>query len=475
VLVFAVGQGAADGDEETPLSIFHPTFLVLIAGVANAFLAGDLFNLYVGFEILLTASYVLLTLGGSAPRIRAGITYIVVSLLSSLIFLAAIALVYASTGTVNLAQLAGRLDGLPAGTQLLIQSMLLIAFSIKAAVFPLSAWLPDSYPTAPAPVTAVFAGLLTKVGVYSIIRTQTLLFPGGALDAVLMWAALATMVIGILGAVAQTDIRRILSFTLVSHIGYMVFGIALGTTAGLAGAIFYVVHHIAIQTTLFLVAGLIERLGGSTGVDRLGGLAKASPLLAVLFFVPAMNLAGIPPFSGFIGKLGLLEAGVEVGTWLPLTLVGGGVLTSLLTLVAISRVWSRAFWRPAAQSPRQDTFRAAAAEAGPELTSAPSEPVGHGSPDGEGRTTTGAWARHTAVATAIAPGIDGLGNEEEPERPSRPLSGVMLGATAAMVAVTVALTGLAGPLYGIADRAAEDLYDRGPYLTAVFGGGEDVP
>jgi multicomponent Na+:H+ antiporter subunit D len=274
VLVFAVGQGNADGDEETPISIFHPTFLVLIAGVANAFLAGDLFNLYVGFEILLTASYVLLTLGGSAPRIRAGITYIVVSLLSSLVFLAAIALVYASTGTVNMAQLAVRLQDVPEGTRLLLQSMLLVAFCIKAAVFPLSAWLPDSYPTAPAPVTAVFAGLLTKVGVYAIIRTQTLLFPGGALDELLMWAALATMVIGILGALAQTDIRRILSFTLVSHIGYMVFGIALGSTAGLAGAIFYVVHHIAIQTTLFLVAGLVERQGGSTSMDRLGGLAR---------------------------------------------------------------------------------------------------------------------------------------------------------------------------------------------------------
>src|SRR5215213_11693784 len=233
--------------------------------------------------------------------------------------------------------------------------MLLIAFCIKAAVFPLSAWLPDSYPTAPAPVTAVFAGLLTKVGVYAIIRTQTLLFPGGALDDLLLWAALATMLVGILGAVAQSDLRRMLSFTLVSHIGYMVFGIALGTTAGLAGAIFYVVHHIAIQTTLFLVAGLVERQGGSTSVDRLGGLAKASPLLAVLFFVPAMNIAGIPPFSGFIGKLGLLEAGVADGGWLPVVLVAGGALTSLLTLVAIARVWSRAFWRPATQSPADDS------------------------------------------------------------------------------------------------------------------------
>jgi multicomponent Na+:H+ antiporter subunit D len=426
--------------------------------VSNAFLAGDLFNLYVGFEILLMASYVLLTLGGSAPRVRAGITYVVVSLTSSLIFLAAIGLVYASTGTVNMAQLAGRLAALPPGMQLLIQSMLLIAFSIKAAVFPLSAWLPDSYPTAPAPVTAVFAGLLTKVGVYAIIRTQTLLFPDGGLDDLLMWAGLATMLIGILGAVAQTDIRRMLSFTLVSHIGYMVFGIALGTAAGLAGAIFYVAHHIAIQTTLFLVAGLIERQGGSTSVNRLGGLAKRSPLLAVLFFVPAMNLAGIPPFSGFIGKLGLLQAGVAAGSALALTVVAGGVITSLLTLLAVARVWTRAFWRPASQEPLADTAAAAARDAGdrePELQT-------------ERRAAwSAAWERHEQVATA---GTAVAASRATAVRALRPLPGVMVGATAVMVAVTVSLTGVAGWLYGYTDRAAADLLDRTSYVEAVFEG-----
>jgi multicomponent Na+:H+ antiporter subunit D len=464
VLVFAVGQGSADGSEETPLSIFHPTFLVLIAGVSNAFLAGDLFNLYVGFEILLMASYVLLTLGGSAPRVRAGITYVIVSLTSSLIFLAAIGLVYASTGTVTMAQLAVRLAELPEGTQLLLQSMLLIAFCIKAAVFPLSAWLPDSYPTAPAPVTAVFAGLLTKVGVYAIIRTQTLLFPGGALDDLLMWAGLATMVMGILGAVAQTDIRRMLSFTLVSHIGYMVFGIALGTAAGLAGAIFYVAHHIAIQTSLFLVAGLVERQGGSTAVDRLGGLAKRSPLLAVLFFVPAMNLAGIPPFSGFIGKLGLLQAGIADGSPLALTLVAGGVVTSLLTLLAVARVWTRAFWRPPTQEPAADTAAAAAIDAGGSGASAAS---GNGRPTQRSAAWSAAWRRHTEVATA---GAAEPAPRASSVRPLRPLPGVMAGATAAMVAVTVALTGIAGPLYGYTTRAAEDLLDRTAYIEAVFTG-----
>jgi multicomponent Na+:H+ antiporter subunit D len=474
VLVFAVGQGAADGSEETPLSIFHPTFLVLVAGVGNAFLAGDLFNLYVGFEILLMASYVLLTLGGTAARIRGGITYIIVSLTSSLVFLAAIGLVYAATGTVNMAQLAVRLGELPAGTQVLLQSMLLIAFGIKAAVFPLSAWLPDSYPTAPAPVTAVFAGLLTKVGVYAIIRTQTLLFPGGALDDLLLWAALATMLVGILGAVAQSDLRRMLSFTLVSHIGYMVFGIALGTAAGLAGAVFYVAHHIAIQTTLFLVAGLIERQGGTTSIDKLGGLARRSPLLAVLFFVPAMNLAGIPPLSGFIGKLGLLQAGVADGSAGALTLVAGGVVTSLLTLLAVARVWTRAFWRSPNQSPAEETAAAAAAASvqrhRPASADGAGSPDGEASPDGPARTALqDAWRRHTAVATAAEPGLPPAAGAV---RALRPLPRTMVGATAALVALTVALTGLAGPLYGLADRASTDLIERTPYIASVFGEGE---
>ncbi|HLT83572.1 MAG TPA: proton-conducting transporter membrane subunit, partial [Phototrophicaceae bacterium] len=210
VLLYSLAQGNADGDEGAPVAIYHPTYLVLSAGVSNAFLTGDLFNLYVGFEMLLVSSFVLITLGGSRERVRAGTVYIVVSILSSVLFLAAIALVYAATGTVNLAQLSQRMGEIDPGTQLVLQLMLLVAFGIKAAVFPLHAWLPDSYPTAPAPVTAVFAGLLTKVGVYAIIRTQTLLFPDGRVDDLLMVVALVTMVIAILGAVAQQDVKRLL-------------------------------------------------------------------------------------------------------------------------------------------------------------------------------------------------------------------------------------------------------------------------
>jgi multicomponent Na+:H+ antiporter subunit D len=410
VLIYSIGQGLADGDDAAPVAVYHPAYLILTAGVTNAFLAGDLFNLYVGFEILLAASYVLITLGATPGRIRDGTTYVVVSLLSSLIFLTAIGLTYAATGTLNLAQLAGRIAALPDPLQLGLQSMLLLAFGIKAAVFPLSAWLPDSYPTAIAPVTAVFAGLLTKVGVYAIIRTQTLLFPAGPATDVLLVAALLTMIVGILGAVAQSDIKRLLSFTLVSHIGYMLFGIGLATNAGLSGAIFYVVHHIVIQTTLFLAAGLIERRGGTTTLDRLGGLARLAPVLGVLFFLPALNLAGIPPFSGFLGKLGLLQAGVAAGSPLAWLLVAGSVITSLLTLYAIARVWNLAFWR----TPRAQT------------------PVDAGA------------------------------------RPGRALPRLMVGATLALVVLGTGLTVVAGPLFDFTNRAAAELRDREPYVHAVF-------
>ncbi|HLV90096.1 MAG: Na+/H+ antiporter subunit D [Acidimicrobiales bacterium] len=349
VLLFALAQDLALGDPDSPVAIFHPTYLVLTAGVAISFLAGDLFNLYVGFEVLLAASYVLITLGGTRARIRAGTIYVIMAIASSTIFLLAVALTYSATGTVNMAQLAGRLAEIDPGIRLTLQMLLLVAFAVKAAIFPLSAWLPDSYPTAPAPVTAVFAGLLTKVGIYAMLRIQTLLFGEGPADTILMWAALATMLVGILGAVAQSDLKRLLSFTLVSHIGLMVFGIALSSEAGLAGAIFYVLHHITVQTSLFLVAGLIERREGTTSLNRLGGLARSAPLLAALFLIPAFNLSGIPPLSGFLGKLGLLQAGVQASTPLAYVLVGGSLLTSLLTLYVFVKAWNKAFWQPAVE------------------------------------------------------------------------------------------------------------------------------
>ncbi|MCW4384955.1 Na+/H+ antiporter subunit D [Salinibacterium sp. SYSU T00001] len=423
VLVFSVGQGMADGDDETPVSIYHPTYMVLAAGVFNAFIAGDLFNLYVGFEILLVASYVLITLGGTGARIRAGVTYIIVSLVSSVLFLAAIALIYGALGTVNIAHISLRMQDLPSDIQLILHVMLLIAFGIKAAVFPLSFWLPDSYPTAPAPVTAVFAGLLTKVGVYAIIRTETILFADSDINEALMVVSLLTMVVGILGAVAQADIKRLLSFTLVSHIGYMIFGIAMGTVAGVGATIFYIVHHITVQTTLFLAAGLVERQGGSTSINRLGGLLRSAPVIAVLFFIPALNLGGIPPFSGFIGKLALFRAGAETPDVLIWVVIAGGTLTSLLTLYALARVWNMAFWR---QESEVETYQSSLLD---QLSEAP-----------------------------------GPAQQQE----SRNSPALMTWSTAGMVAVTVSLTIFAGPLYGVSARAGENLGNPRTYTSLVF-------
>jgi multicomponent Na+:H+ antiporter subunit D len=429
VVFYAIGQGIRDGDEQQPVSIFLPTYLVLSAGVCTAFLAGDLFNLFVGFEVLLAASFVLLTIGASTERVRAGIAYVMVSMVSSLIFLIGIALIYAATGTLNMAELSVRLDGVPAGTRTALFAVLIVAFGIKAAVFPLSAWLPDSYPTAPAPVTAVFAGLLTKVGVYAIIRAHSLLFPGGAMDRVMLVAALLTMLVGIFGAIAQSEIKRLLSFTLVSHIGYMVFGISLSSALGMAGAIYYVAHHIVVQTTLFLVVGLIDRQAGASTLQRLGGLAAASPLLALVFFVPALNLGGIPPFSGFIGKVALLEAGSQDGSVLAWILVGGSVVTSLLTLYVMARVWTKAFWRPRAEAPEGNLSAAS-----PSALLDGGADIDYADRDDVGRMPVG-----------------------------------MLVPTGALIAVGLTLTVLAGPIFAYSERAADEVLDRGQYISAVLG------
>jgi multicomponent Na+:H+ antiporter subunit D len=308
-------------------------------------------------------------------------------------------------------------------------AVLMVAFGIKAAVFPLSTWLPDSYPTAPAPVTAVFAGLLTKVGVYAIIRAHSLLFPGGALDNVLLVAALVTMLVGIFGAIAQSDIKRLLSFTLVSHIGYMVFGIALSSELGMSGAIYYVAHHIIVQTTLFLVVGLIERQAGASTLRRLGGLAAASPLLGFVFIIPALNLGGIPPFSGFIGKVALLEAGSQNGSVLAWILVGGSVVTSLLTLYVVARVWTKAFWRARVDAP-------------------------------EGELSTGA-------PTALLDDDEDIAFDDRDDVGRMPIG--MVAPTLALLGVGLALAVAAGPIFSYSERAAEQVLHRDEYISAVLG------
>jgi multicomponent Na+:H+ antiporter subunit D len=413
VLVYGISQGIADREvgPEVPISIFHPTFLILVTGVSNAFVAGDLFNLFVSFEILLTASFVLLTSGGTRERLRAGVPYIVVSLLSSLIFLAGIAMVYAATGTVNLADLAQKIPALPAGIVATLQALLLVAFGIKAAVFPMSAWLPDSYPSAPAPVTAVFAGLLTKVGIYAIIRSQTLFFaPDQRPGTLLLVLAGATMLVGIVGAIAQDDVKRILSFDIVSQVGYMVMGLALFTVAGLAGAVFYIVQHIVVKTTLFLSAGLIEHTGGSSSLARIGKMLRTAPFLAVMFLLPALSLAGIPPLSGFVAKFALVDAGDASGEYV---IVAVSLLVSLLTVFVMMRIWSGVFWSPSE------------AGAGPLTGTTPSS-----------------------------------------NRAGGPL--LMVAPTVVLVLVGLLIAAAAGPLFRLSERTARDLLEPRQYVEVVL-------
>ncbi len=435
VMWYAISQGVRDGGKDEPVAVFLPTYMLLTMGVNVSFLAGDLFNLYVGFEIFLVASYVLLTVGATPARVRAGVGYVMVSMASSLIFMVGLGLVYASVGTMNMAQIGERMADVPGGTKAAVFGVLLVAFGIKAAVVPLDAWLPDSYPTAPALVTAVFAGLLTKVGVYSIIRMRTSVFTDGSLDTLLMWVALATMVIGILGAMAQTDIKRLLSFTLVSHIGYMIFGVALGTAQGLSGAIFYAVHHILVQTTLFLVVGLIERQAGTSSLRRLGSLLYTAPLIAILYFIPAINLGGIPPFSGFLGKILILQAGANEGSWLAWVLIVGAVVTSLLTLYVMVLVFAKGFQRDRADAPEGNL-----AQARP--------------------TSLGANAADVELAERQDPGKLPRG---------------MVGSTALLVVASLSITVLAGPISGVTSRAAESITDVNNYRYAVLGDSAENP
>ncbi|WP_216206601.1 Na+/H+ antiporter subunit D [Amycolatopsis aidingensis] len=419
VLIFSIGQRIVDYGRGTTSTAFLPMYLVLCAGVSMAYLTGDLFNLFVAFEIMLSASYVLITRRSNAPRVRAGMTYVIVSLTSSLLFLTMVALVYAATGTVNLADLAERVAELPEGVKTVLGLLVVVVFGIKAALVPLHFWLPDSYPTAPAPITAVFAGLLTKVGVYALIRTQALVFDHDTSWVLLLVVAVLTMLVGVLGAIAQNDINRLMSFLLVSHIGYMLFGLALFTVIGLTGVILYVVHHIIVQAALFLVSGVVTRHTGTVSLRDMSGVAKAYPLVAVLFAIPALSLAGIPPFSGFVAKIALLRAGAEVATPMAYLVTAGAVLTSLLTLYAVAKIWVGSFW-------------------GKECPPQPD-------PDPTDEVTVGTGAT------------------------SRP----MLLATGGLVVAGVAVAVLAGPLSAISERAANDLLDGSAYREAVLGHGGD--
>jgi multicomponent Na+:H+ antiporter subunit D len=337
VLIYAMAQLGRDAVDWW----FHTKYLVLTAGVALSLVTGDLFNLFVGFEIMLIASYVLLTVKTGPGEVRATMSYVVINLVASALFLVVIALAYTTTGTLNLADLAVQLETVEPGVRQGLGMLTLVVFGVKAAIFPLFMWLPDSYPTAPTPVTAIFAGLLTKVGVFVIIRTQTLLFGQDEPSTLLLFVAGATMTVGVLGAIAQNDIKRILSFHIVSQIGYMIMGLGFLSVAGLAATILYITHHIVVKTGLFLVGGLVEAEQGTGALDRIDGLLHRRPIIAAMFLPLALSLAGIPPFSGFVAKLALIQEGLQLDRGI---IVAVSLAVSLLTLFSMTKIWGGVFW-----------------------------------------------------------------------------------------------------------------------------------
>ncbi len=326
----------------------HPLLLPLVhgvlAGVGGAFSTADLFNLYVWFEVMLICALGLFAIGGRLDQLDASFKYLVLNLLGTLLLLMAVAAIYGATGHLNFGALAQAAPALPTGLTIVLLTALLLAFLIKAGSFPLYAWLPASYHTLPAPVLALFAGLLTKVGVYAVLRTVGDVFapsPALLLEA-LGWVAAATMLFGVLGAAYHWDIRRILAFHIVSQIGYILLAIALSGAAGNTATLFYTVHHIIVKANLFLIAAMIWRLTGSYDLRCIGGLYKLRPVLAVLFLIPALSLVGVPPLSGFWAKLLVLEEALAQGqyVWTAIALI-----VSVLTLYSMMKIWMEAFWK----------------------------------------------------------------------------------------------------------------------------------
>ena len=329
---------------------YYPFMLMLLSGVLGAFHTGDLFNLYVWFEVLLISSFGLIVLGGRAMQLDGALRYCILNFLATTIFLIATGLLYGSVGTLNMADIGARMvsppEGMPVAT---IAALFLLGFGMKAAAFPLNMWLPASYHTPPTAVSALFAGLLTKVGVYALLRTVAIIYPAmpeGILDALVIVGGV-TALVGALGALAQADIRQLVSYVVVSGIGLMLIGIGIGSRAGYEGAIAYAVHSIVTMTALFLLVGIMTRHGPRL-LAKAGGLYASQPLLAAAFLAVAFSTAGLPPFSGFWPKVALVQAALEDGAWFATAAI---LVSGILTTIALGRVFAFTFWRERAVVP----------------------------------------------------------------------------------------------------------------------------
>ena len=322
---------------------FYPFVLFLVAGVHASFLTGDLFNLFVSFEVMLLASYVLITLGGKKRQLKSSIVYIAINILSSWIFLVAIAYLYGTLGTLNLAHLSERIAEVGQTPLLTVISILfLIVFSLKAGLL-LYQWLPGSYSAPPTAVAALFGALLTKVGIYAMFRIFTLLFyhePGITHTFIGIMAGI-TLIAGSIGAVAYNDIRYIVAYNVIIAVGFILVGLAVSTTTAFEGSIFYLVHDMIVKALLYLLAGTMITLTGTARVGSISGLIRNYPVLGWLFFIVILSLAGIPPLSGFIGKVLIGQGTIDSGAYILLTL---SFVSALFVLYSLLRIFMNCFW-----------------------------------------------------------------------------------------------------------------------------------
>lgn len=337
------------GFAELPVQREHPLRLPLVqflnVGINLSFCTGDLFNLFVAFEVMLIASYALLTLEADDWDVKQAFPYLALNLLGSTLFLAAAGLAYATFGSLNFAQIAAQSESMASDARVtVIALVLMVVFSLKAGVFPLYYWLPNSYPILPSPVAALYAGMLTKVGVYVLLRIFGQVFPPTLefVHGALAWLAGATMIFGVLGAVSRNFVRGILSWHILSQIGYMVLAIGFFTPHSLAACVLYIIHHIIVKSTLFMVGGAIVVLNRTDDLEKTGRLWVVAPVLGLCFLFQALSLAGIPPLSGFWGKYLIIVEGIRLGEWV---LVVAALVAGVLTLFSMLKIWNGAFWR----------------------------------------------------------------------------------------------------------------------------------
>jgi multicomponent Na+:H+ antiporter subunit D len=348
---FAVSVYSTVGMNRERLAFgYFPVLHFLIMGLHGAFLTGDIFNLYVWFEVIIISSFVLITIGGKKDQLEGAIKYVALNMLASSLFLIGIAFLYGLTGTLNMADLSIQLTKVEhQGLVNVTAALFFVAFGIKSAVFPLYFWLPASYHTPPAAVSAIFAGLLTKVGIYTMLRTFSLMFGKDEffMQIVIIIAGL-TIISGAFGAMRQKKIGKIFSYLIICHIGFLMVGLGVFTEIALIGTLFYLFHDIIVKTNLFMVQGIITKINGTQDTGLLGGMYKNYPLLSLLMAIPLFSLVGIPPLSGFWPKIFLIQGAYEAKEYF---LVFSVLLGSFVTLWVIAKLWANVFWRPAENLP----------------------------------------------------------------------------------------------------------------------------